>query len=70
LAVPSMIISGIPVMGYINYLHHMVKQNGVYMPHMFRLSIDSHGYQNTQNQAIWFRLKLLDLISSSQALRV
>jgi len=65
-----MFISGIPVLEYINYLHHMVKQNGIYMPDMFILSIDSHRYQNTQNQIVWFRLKIHDLISSSQPLRV
>jgi len=48
LAVPSMIISGIPVMGYINHLHHTVKQNGNYMPDVFHLSMDSYVYQNTQ----------------------
>jgi hypothetical protein len=53
----SMIISGIPVMGYINYLHHMVKQNGIYMPGIVHLSVDSYGYQNIQNQAVWFSLK-------------
>jgi hypothetical protein len=51
LAVTSMIISSIPVMGCINYLHHMIKQNARHF------SIDPDEYQNTQNQALWLRLK-------------
>ena len=50
-------------MGYINYFHHTVKQKGNYVPDIFHLSIDSHVYQNTQNHAVWFRLKIPDLIS-------